>query len=163
MRKNCKVDYENGTKQCADCREVKPLDGFPVRNTGYVYAYCKECNARRTREWSAKNRERKAASAKEWAAKNPERLRESQRNAYYRRTHGISFDEVRSMLEKQSFRCEVCSKEINEDTLVVDHCHNGGHVRGILCNQCNIWLAPLEKDGFLSRALAYLERHRSKS
>lgn len=163
MRKYCKVDHENGKKQCADCGKEKALDAFPVRNTGYVYAYCKECNARRTREWSAKNRERKAASAKQWAEKNPERLREAQRNAYYKRTHGISFDEVRSRLEKQSFRCEVCSKEINESTLVVDHCHVDGHVRGILCNKCNIWLAPIEEPGFLDAALAYLESHRSKS
>ncbi len=103
MRKYCKVDKENGTKQCADCGEVKALEAFPVRNTGYVYAYCKECNASRTREWSAKNRERKAAAGKAWAEKNPERSREIHRNAHYKRKHGISFAEVKSILEKQSF------------------------------------------------------------
>lgn len=163
MRRYCKVDHENGTKRCPECEEVKPLGEFPVRKNGQVYAYCKQCNAKRTREWSARNPERKAQSGREWVLKNPERHTEMRRKAHYKRRYGISYDEVRSLLEKQSFRCEICEVGLSEDNLVVDHCHDGGYVRGLLCNKCNISLAPIERPGFLDAALAYLERHRSGS
>lgn len=163
MRKYCKADKVNGTKQCAECGTVKPFEAFPIRKTGYVYAYCKECNARRTREWSAKNRERKAESTRAWRTNNPEREMTMRRKAHYKRRYGIDYADVLALLEKQSFRCEICSKELSEDTLVVDHCHKQGGVRGILCNQCNIWLSPLERPGFLDAAVAYLESHRSRS
>ena len=158
-----KVDYDSGTKRCADCEEVKPLGEFPVRSTGYVYAYCKRCNTRRAVEWSARNRERKTANERERVARNPERETEKRRNSHYKRRYGISYAEVRSLLEKQSFMCAICKGKVCEDRLVVDHCHGSGDVRGILCNLCNISLAPIERAGFLDAALAYIERHRSGS
>ena len=163
MRKYCKADKENGTKQCAECGIVKLFEAFTVRKTGYVYAYCKDCNARRTREWSANNRERKAEASRNWRDNNPERSVTLVRKAHYKRRYGIDYADVLLLLEKQSFRCEICSKEISSDTLVVDHCHGSGKIRGVLCNQCNIWLSPLERPGFLDAATAYLESHRSKS
>ena len=158
-----KVDHENGTKQCADCEQVKPIDGFPVRKTGYVYAYCKVCNSRRAGEWKTKNRERATRTNAEWVAKNPERHTAARRNAHYQRRYGIGLEVVMGLLEKQLFRCAICQCGISESTLVVDHCHGSGAVRGLLCNRCNISLAPLERPGFFDAAIAYLESHRSRS
>ena len=163
MREICKVDHESQTKRCADCNEVKDLNCFHVRKSGYVYSYCAACNSRRAGEWKAKNRERATKTNAEWEAKNPERTRDRQRNAHYKRRYGVGRDVVIALLEKQSFRCAICECVICEDTLVVDHCHGSGAVRGVLCNRCNISLAPLERPGFLVAAIAYLESHRSKS
>lgn len=85
------------------------------------------------------------------------------RNRQYLKKYGATYEEIQSLLEMQSFRCEICEKGICKDTLVVDHCHSQGKIRSLLCNQCNIWLAPLEKPGFLDKALSYLESHRSGS
>ena len=163
MRRYRKVDHENGTKQCADCGRVQSLADFHVRKTGYVYSYCKACNSRRAGEWKTKNRERATKTNADWVAKNPERHAVSRRNAHYQRRYGVGRDVVIGLLEKQSFRCAICQCGISEDTLVVDHCHGTGVIRGLLCNRCNISLAPLERPGFLDAALAYLESHRSRS
>jgi len=161
MRSYCKVDHTNGTKRCADCGEVKPISVFHVRKSGYVYSYCNPCNTRRAVGWSSDNRERKTANERERVARDPKQETETRRKAHYKRRYGISYDEVRSILIKQNFRCDICEVGLSEDNLVVDHCHTGGRVRGLLCNKCNISLAPIERPGFLDAALAYLERHRS--
>ena len=160
MRRYRKVDRESGTKECADCQSVRSLSDFHIRKSGAVYPYCKACNVKRAMKWSTENRERKNAGQRVRHALKPPEWR---RNKHYRAQYGVSYDDVRSLLEKQDFRCAICVKEIDEKTAVVDHCHNSEIVRGVLCNLCNISLAPIEREGFLDTALAYLERHRSKS
>lgn len=57
------------------------------------------------------------------------------------------------LLEKQNGLCALCNK-IPE---VVDHCHQSGRIRGLLCNSCNVNLKFLEKDlNFLKTAFRYL-------
>lgn len=163
MRSYFRVNHESGTKICPDCLEEKPISEFPKRKSGAVYSYCKACSYKRARKWAIENRERKNARERERLARDPERTLRVRRNAAYKKKYGMSLEEVLALLESQSFRCEICSKDLCENTLVVDHCHNQGKTRGLLCNQCNIWLAPLEREGYLKNALAYLESHRSRS
>jgi len=156
-----RVDREAGTKLCPDCQAIKPLDDFPVRGSGTLYTYCKVCNSRRAQEWSAKNKDRKAATNASWNALNRDRLLLKAKESHYRRNYGISRDEAIAMLEAQNFRCAICDNGVSVETMVVDHCHGSSRVRDILCNLCNISLAPLERPEWLKSAMAYLERHRS--
>lgn len=151
----------NGFKFCPECRTDKPEAEFPVRKTGKLYAYCKSCNAARTRKWSAVNKERKAATTAAWSARNRDHVLLKAKESHYRRRYGISRDEALLMLRKQNSRCAICCIEVSVETMVVDHCHGSTKVRGILCNLCNISLAPLERREWLKLAMAYLERHRS--
>lgn len=163
MRKYCKVDLENGTKQCPDCNETKPVGEFHHRKDGSIYAYCRPCNTARASAWAKANRERKNAGERERRRKNPEKFLAQGRKTHYKRKYGIEYASVVELLKLQSFRCGICKEEICENTLYVDHCHNGGGVRGVLCNRCNIGLASVERPGYLDAALAYLESHRSES
>ncbi len=156
-------DKETGTKLCPDCKTHKAFEAFPVRKSGTLYSYCKECNSQRAREWSGKNKDRKAETNASWHAKKADHVRIKARDNHYKRRYGISRDEVLSMLAKQGHRCAICATEVTEATMVVDHCHGSGRVRDILCNLCNISLAPLERVEWVKAALAYLERHRSRS
>lgn len=161
MRSRSKNTFvANGFKFCPECQNEKPVAEFPVRNTGKLYAYCKPCNSARAQRWSAENKERKAATNAAWAIANAERVKQGQR-AKYLRKYGLTPECVEEKLKSQNSRCAICDTGIDEKTLVVDHCHTGGHVRDLLCNLCNISLAPIEREGFLTKALAYLERHRS--
>lgn len=161
MRNNCKVDHSEGTKKCPVCLKTKGLGDFSVRKSGYVYAYCKPCSARKAREWTVHNKQKKASTNAKWAALRADHVRMRAKDNHYRRRFGVSWDEIMSMLEKQEFMCAICNTDLSDTKLVADHCHTTGKIRGILCNQCNIWLAPLERQAFLERATAYIERHRS--
>ena len=46
--------------------------------------------------------------------------------------------------------------ELSTD-LIIDHCHNSGKVRGLLCNDCNVLLGKLKDDvEFIDRIKDYL-------
>jgi hypothetical protein len=47
--------------------------------------------------------------------------------------------------------CEVCGSTIR---LVIDHCHKHGHVRGTLCDRCNVILGRAHDQPGLLRKLA---------
>ena len=78
-------------------------------------------------------------------------LRERQRE----RKHGMKSGTYVQMLHVQRDRCAIC-QEIMERPCV-DHCHETGKVRGLLCCPCNRGLFRFEKDPqWARRALAYL-------
>ncbi len=52
--------------------------------------------------------------------------------------------------------CEMCGR--TDKTLVVDHDHATGMIRGHVCKRCNLTLAVVEDPALISAAFAYLER-----
>ena len=85
-------------------------------------------------------------------------------SAYLQRTYGIDIDEYDKMFAEQEGLCKLCGGEgfllkgCHSMKLVVDHCHKGGHVRGLLCHNCNRALG-LFKDNteVLKKAIEYLK------
>jgi hypothetical protein len=70
--------------------------------------------------------------------------------------YGITVEEYYTMVEAQDGRCLTCDRET---TLVVDHDHASGVVRGLLCNNCNLALGHANDDPARLRRMAkYLER-----
>jgi len=41
------------------------------------------------------------------------------------------------LLKKQGGCCAICTKKIRPDEAVLDHCHRTGHIRDVLCRNCN--------------------------
>lgn len=65
------------------------------------------------------------------------------------------------MLHAQSGACAMCALRLDSSTKTstphVDHDHQTGKVRGILCHHCNVLLGHAREDeGLLRRAIAYL-------
>jgi hypothetical protein len=86
--------------------------------------------------------------------------RNSNLNAYYGSTFGLAPEDKKRMLESQDDKCAICLTEISlSKTTHIDHDHETGQIRGILCNRCNMGLG-LFKDSslLLSNAIAYLDR-----
>jgi hypothetical protein len=111
-----------------------------------------------TRAWQKQNPERYRASKIAWQKQNPEKRREY----FLRRSYGIGLDDYNTMMIKQENKCLICRREFvignKARSPVVDHCHNTGRVRGILCHNCNSGLGLLEDDLTLfSRAIAYIQ------
>jgi CRISPR/Cas system-associated protein Cas10 (large subunit of type III CRISPR-Cas system) len=162
-------------KRCRVCGELKPLDAF-YRARGMKDGYrgeCKPCfkasaKARydsptavaRAKQWRVDNRERHRAYQAEYRAR-PERKR-AMRDLYYRRTFGLSADDVDAMLEAQGGGCAICgTKPERLASLHVDHCHGSGRIRGLLCLNCNQGIGKLGEDPErLRRAAEYLTRTR---
>ena len=63
---------------------------------------------------------------------------EKKKDATLMRMYGITKDDYDRMVIEQDGRCAICNR--TEGTLVIDHCHEKGHVRALLCNKCNLGL-----------------------
>lgn len=90
---------------------------------------------------------------------------EAHRERYYQRTYGIGVKEWRAMHEDQAGLCAIClgegfhMREDHQQKLMVDHCHDTGQVRGLLCHNCNRALGLLQDSKrIVKRVLEYLER-----
>lgn len=80
-------------------------------------------------------------------------------DAIMRRQYGISLDEFSELLQHQGGGCAICGKPIKSARrrMNVDHCHETGEVRGILCTGCNTGLGHLgDNIEGIQKALAYL-------
>jgi hypothetical protein len=75
--------------------------------------------------------------------------------------YGISSDEYDAMCEDQNNLCAICKKSALDQgcrLLAVDHCHDTGIVRGLLCVKCNIGLGHFNDDiDLMKSAIKYLE------
>ena len=83
--------------------------------------------------------------------KNPTKAKEWELMSKY----GITLEEYKSMYLSQEGKCTICTKEYR--VLVVDHNHDTGSVRGLLCSNCNTGIGLLQdKPINLKRAMDYL-------
>lgn len=83
--------------------------------------------------------------------------------------HGVTLEGYVEMLVSQRFVCAICEQpESAVDKasgqirgLCIDHEHESGRVRALLCSQCNRGIGLLRDDpALLRKAATYIERHR---
>lgn len=128
------------SKFCNGCKQDKAIDQY---SKPWVH-YCRACA-------KAKGRER-------YLAKGGTEFAYEQSLKY---NYGLTMDEYKVKLEAQGERCAVCG-EYPEKRLHVDHDHQTGAVRGLLCEWCNHAIGKARDDPARLRAMAdYLERHQS--
>lgn len=85
------------------------------------------------------------------ARESPERRRLSRMKLRY----GVTEEEYRAAFAAQSGACGICGDAV---ALVVDHCHESGQVRGLLCRSCNVAIGFLRDSPDRARSAAeYLE------
>jgi hypothetical protein len=87
---------------------------------------------------------------------NPEKVKHQNLKRY-----GITFADYQAMLARQKGLCAICEKEEAKRSLCVDHCHDTGRVRRLLCNRCNTGLGNFDDDPrrVLTAAAYLLEFH----
>jgi hypothetical protein len=72
------------------------------------------------------------------------------------KTYGITVEEYTAMLDKQDGVCAICKKP-DSKRLSVDHSHQSGKVRGLLCTKCNTALGKFDDSvDLLNTAITYL-------
>ena len=81
-------------------------------------------------------------------------------NSAYKKRYRITLTEYEALLKKQNHKCAICSRPEGCDNrrLYVDHCHEIGTIRGLVCYRCNTGLACFgDKLETMKKAVAYLE------
>lgn len=111
------------------------------------------CNACYKQQYRGRNLDRHKEQAKKYAQRRNETA--SWRDGWLKRKFGISSEEYDIMLEKQNGVCAICGGKTKR-RLAVDHDHQTGKVRGLLCGACNPHLAWLENLEWRRKAEEYL-------
>lgn len=78
----------------------------------------------------------------------------------------LTIEELSFLYEKYQGCCAICrvSEEDLGKRLAIDHCHETGLVRGILCQRCNLGIGQLgDTQELLVLAVEYLRNHEGQS
>ncbi len=116
-------------------------------------------------------RERNIARAQKWREENLDRFRENQRRmrntpegkarqraGHLKRKYGITVQQYDALLASQGGGCAICGRLPQPDvSLHLDHDHDSGQLRGVLCFRCNNALGDFDDDpALLQQAVGYL-------
>jgi hypothetical protein len=107
---------------------------------------------------------------REWRKANPDKVRasvekykEQQKHTARKRRYGITKEQYEELLIKQESRCAICSTDKvgrNHTSFHVDHNHDTGKVRGLLCDKCNRGLGYFnDNPDNLNKAAEYLNEN----
>ena len=181
-------------KTCSRCKELKGASDFAVYNgklwcwcracqraASVSYrARNREKVRASAKEYGIRNRDRRMELCREWRAKNRTRhlegcrrrdaLRraadpEYDRRRNFRQKYKITIEQYDAMYRDQNGVCAICARlNLSGRRLAVDHDHDTGKIRGLLCSRCNsaIGLARESLD-VLKMTVVYLEKHKSLS
>jgi hypothetical protein len=88
--------------------------------------------------------------------------RDASRWTRRRAKYDLSREEYQALKASQDGKCVICGETPDHD-LRVDHDHNTGTVRALLCTNCNSGLGMFqEAPERLRQAASYIEAHKSK-
>lgn len=103
------------------------------------------------REWRARNRDKVNEQQRARYASNPIRFRHQTRDGQLASKYGITREQYDNLFEQQGGLCAICKQPETVKTgagvirrLAVDHDHDTGRVRGLLCYRCNTTLGQFE-------------------
>lgn len=145
------------TAVCLDC-------GVEVPHEPRRHQRCTPCAAKRRRELAKAELARKRAKVAPPVPKvKPPLDSRVKLDNRLRSVYGITLAEFEAMAIGQEGLCAICRLSPvgrgKGDVLVVDHCHKAGHVRSLLCGNCNIAIGLLLDDpAIVDAAAAYLRR-----
>ena len=178
------VEHAN-TKHCNRCGADKPLAAFYVSPKGRIESHCRECISSyrsdyyernrldikkrrgpynieyaRLRRQDPKVRDKSIAAIRAWWRNlSPhERKKLNQRKKLLKR-YGLTLEQWAVMRDAQNGLCAICEQPPakNRD-LHVDHCHETGKVRGLLCLRCNTSIEWFERmHGRVEKIMSYLK------
>jgi hypothetical protein len=153
------------TKKCTKCLAIKSEDSFnkAKKNKDGLNGWCRVCTNEYSREWARKNKKRHQENYNRWRQNNLEHANDLDRL----RSYGLPSGRYKQILEIQKGCCAICkaNSPAPKKTFCVDHCHETGKVRGLLCHRCNTMLGHAKENletlknaiNFLTRDIDYRE------
>lgn len=113
--------------------------------------------------WYQENKERVRLRNLEYRKKNREKYRAAHRARQIRGRYGIEAEEFDRLMIEQQGLCKICHVQmviggLDHDSVCIDHDHETGRVRGLLCHRCNLGLGGFrDKMALVQAALDYLK------
>lgn len=164
-------------KTCSTCKKKKDEKEFCNNGGGRLRARCRECDKAPHKianaKWIESYPEKRQAAHKKYYAGNKEKHKAcvvACRKKDYARNpkkflirnrqwlYGITEKQWQAMFRKQGGACALCRK-IFVKTPHVDHCHDTGKIRGLLCMNCNLSLGTLgDTAEALQKVVQYLQK-----
>lgn len=144
------------SKVCSKCQTEKTLDNFAINSKGSFgrKSVCKVCS----------NKAQSALAARRMK-EDPDLWRKYRYEKHLKSAYGLTPQDYQDLLDKHKHKCAICGRAENiiNDKLYVDHCHDTGIVRGVLCYYCNTLLGmAFDNESILTSAVDYLSRSKSK-
>lgn len=152
-------------KVCSECNQEKAESEFyqfySGRNEGLVRRQCKPCSNAISKEYRNRNKAKCNARQRNYYANNKHVAVAQNLRRYY----GLTLKFYRQALKDQNGKCAICDAGEESTTkrrLSVDHDHETGKFRGLLCDRCNRGLGLLkDSEEVLNRAIAYLKKSKN--
>ena len=155
------TELTNQTKICTSCKKHKPIACFgqhKITNDGLSYV-CNECRSIESAEYRRLNPEK----VKVRNATNRKKYNRDQTGDILKHRYGITIEDYDGMYIEQGGRCAICGNHQSKMNrrLSVDHCHETGKVRGLLCINCNAGLGNYRDNlALLENAVKYLKTNK---
>ena len=138
------------TQTCKKCGEEKPIEDFGKttdRKSGRK-TQCKKC------EWKIRK------DSSDYNTKKKKYNEEYHLNKKY----GLTVEGRKELLISQNHKCAICGideVEAKRGKLLVDHNHETGQVRELLCHNCNVLIGHCkESEDILLKSIQYLRKHK---
>lgn len=135
------------TKKCSKCEKEKHHDDFGYDKRYGVRSQCKRCRADREKQ------RRKSIGSHHFRILN------------VASTYKISKEESKLLCETK--HCEICGVKFTKNKRdvrsatgqAIDHCHETGKVRGVICSGCNLALGHAKDNvEILKSMIVYLQK-----
>jgi hypothetical protein len=160
-------------KRCSQCKKVLDLNCFynDIRANDKLSSVCKQCHNLNNKKSKLKHRKRVQKVALIYSRSHTKEKREyysnhknDWKNNRLINQFGITLENYNDLLKKQNYLCLICNKPETEvepgkspKTLAVDHNHETGKIRGLLCGKCNKGIGMFEDNtNLLQSAINYL-------
>ncbi len=154
------------TKFCSKCKKEKSLEDFSIDHFTRIgrRSHCKKCCNKTARKRYWKNPKKARTDAKNrYKNRNLQKTKKRYRKKDLKKKFGITIGKYDEMFENQNGVCAICNKPetaIRQGlpaNLAIDHDHQTGQIRGLLCARCNTMIG-LAKENIttLTHAISYL-------
>ena len=144
--------YTDTEKWCPRCEQMLPHEAFnqQINKAKGLQTYCRKCQV----AYGRANPARRGKTSKITNLTNRLKSR-----------YDMTLEDFDMLVEKQDGSCAICG---TADTgrygrFSVDHNHETGQIRDLLCVLCNSWLSHIENREWLLLATAYLKKHEESS
>jgi len=117
------------------------------------------------KEYQDKYRSEHRFKNKEYAKRyySEHRKEYTDRRTWLTRRYGITFEQYNEIFDKQNGSCAICGVHQSslKQSLSIDHCHETGKNRELLCQKCNSAIGMLNDNiGLLMKSIEYLKKHK---